>query len=119
MNELHLMQRIKKVLSPDLLKKQYREQNMGNPMFGHCYIATEALFHLLKDTRYAPMRGRDDAGIVHWWLIDKETGKVLDPTSEQYTSKGLTPPYANGKSGGFLTKTPSKRCKEVLHRTTT
>lgn len=112
----HLIGKIKDALSPDLLKKQYREQNIGNPMFGHCYVATEALFHSLNDARYTPMRGRDDAGIVHWWLADKHTGEILDPTAEQYTSKGLTPPYAKGKGGGFLTKEPSQRCLKVLHR---
>lgn len=112
----HLIGKIKDALSPDLLKKQYRQQNIGNPMFGHCYVATEALFHILKDARYVPMRGRDDAGIVHWWLTDKTTGEILDPTSEQYTSKGLTPPYDKGKGGGFLTREPSRRCLTLMQK---
>jgi hypothetical protein len=111
-----LIGKIKDALSPDLLKKQYRQQNIGNPMFGHCYVATEALFHILKDARYVPMRGRDDAGIVHWWLTDKTTGEILDPTSEQYTSKGLTPPYDKGKGGGFLTREPSRRCLTLMQK---
>jgi len=112
----HLVEKVKMGLSPDLLKKRYREQNVGNPMFGHCYIATEALFYLLNDKRYVPTRGRDDAGIVHWWLTDKHTGQILDPTADQYRSKGLEPPYSKGKGGGFLTKEPSQRCVQLLKK---
>lgn len=111
-----LIEKIKRCLSPDLLKKQYRAKNADNPTYGHCYIATEALFYSLNDSRYAPARGRDDSGVVHWWIVDRATGEILDPTAEQYTSQGLTPPYTQGRCGGFLTKTPSQRCKTLLAR---
>jgi hypothetical protein len=115
----NLMSDIRNVLSPDLLKKEYHRENSTNPMFGHCYVATEALYYLLDDSaRYGPARGRDDAGIVHWWLVDLYEQKIWDPTKDQYLSVGKVPPYHNGKRSGFLTNFPSKRCKIVLDRLT-
>jgi hypothetical protein len=112
-----LIAKIQAVLTPDLLKRPYREENAENPMFGHCYVATEALFHLLPDREnYCACRGRDDRGIVHWWLVHKPTGQIYDVTADQYHSKGLVPPYARGKRSGFLTKDPSKRCRMLLGR---
>ena len=59
-------------LTPDLLKPEYRKLNQENRMFGHCYVASEALFHLAggKTSGLKIKRGRDDSGIVHWWLED-------------------------------------------------
>ena len=36
-----LLEQVKSNLTPDLLKPAYRDQNKTNPMYGHCYIATE------------------------------------------------------------------------------
>jgi hypothetical protein len=115
---LSLMKRIQSALSPDLLKKQYVEANKCNPMHGHCYVASEALYHGLGDERagYVPVRGRDDAGIVHWWLKNRETGEILDPTAMQYTSLGMEPPYSRGTPAGFLTRDPSQRARTILER---
>ena len=44
---IELMEKIKSNLTSDLLKKEYREINKKNPFFGHCYVATETLFHFL------------------------------------------------------------------------
>jgi hypothetical protein len=112
-----LMEKIRKVLSPDLLKKPYREENKTNPTFGHCYAASEALYYLLggKDAGYTPMHGRDPQGIVHWWLRGPG-GEILDPTKDQYTSKDQIPPYNVGVGGGFLTKTPSERALAIMDR---
>lgn len=108
---------IQKHLSPDLLKSIYREENKKNPMFGHCYVATEVLYYMLNDfKRYVPARGRDTEGIVHWWLEDKSNGEIIDVTKEQYYSQGKEPPYEKGKRCGFLTNTPSKRAVTVLSR---
>lgn len=113
-----LTQKIRRSLSPDLLKKQYVEQNACNPMYGHCYTATEALYHSLggQDSGYTPMRGKDDDGIVHWWLRNNSTGEIVDLTADQYTSVGKTPPYDRGVGAGFLTREPSKRAQEVMDR---
>lgn len=114
-----LIEKIQKSLTPDLLKKQYRERNATNPMFGHCYVATEAFFHLTKSTfpgRFSIYHGRDDEGIVHWWLHDNQSVKILDITADQYYSLHKTPPYENGRRGSFLTNEPSKRAVIVMEK---
>ena len=42
----NMITKIKSVLTPDLLKPAYRKANKTNPMFGHCYAASEAAFYL-------------------------------------------------------------------------
>lgn len=108
--------KIKQNLTPDLLKKPYREINKNNPMYGHCYVATETLYHLMKnEVTLMPYWGKDEEGITHWWLVSS-TGMIFDPTSEQYTSIGKVPPYRVGRKGAFLTKEPSKRSKVLMER---
>lgn len=110
-----LMKKIQSCLTPDLLKKEYRDENATNPMFGHCYVASEVLYHSIKSYgNYSAACGRDDRGIVHWWIVDNDTGDIYDTTADQYHSKGLTPPYAVGRKTGFLTKEPSKRAQKVI-----
>lgn len=102
-------------LTPDLLKGRWKHQE--HPLDGHCYIATEALYHLLNGERYQPYFASylDKVGkATHWWLVDKKTGEIFDPTKEQYLPQ--QPPYNIGRRGGFLTKKPSKRCKTLLSR---
>jgi len=103
-------------LSKDLLKKQY-QQNHEEHHFttGHCYIASEAVFHTFggKD-KWSAWTGRDHNNGTHWWLKNKETGEIIDPTSQQYTSIGLTPPYQNGRPCAFLTKLPSARAQKLM-----
>tara|TARA_R100000655_G_scaffold109123_1_gene162760 strand:+ start:48 stop:431 length:384 start_codon:yes stop_codon:yes gene_type:complete len=106
---------IKKCLTPDLLKKEYREINKKNPMYGHCYVATETLYHLLKDKNFKPHYGKDEDNITHWWLQDNHKN-IIDVTKEQYTILNKEPPYNNGKRGAFLTLNPSKRSKILMDR---
>lgn len=105
------------VLTPDLLKKEYREANKTNETYGHCYAASEALYHMLggKASGLVSMVGRDSNGVTHWWLRSKD-GRTIDPTATQYTSIGLNPPYEAGKGAGFLTKEPSKRAQTIIDR---
>jgi hypothetical protein len=106
-------------LSPDLLKPSYREENKKNPTFGHCYVASEVLFHLIEADipgRFSPWIGKDDQGINHWWLVDNEDGSIVDPTADQYISQGKIPPYEHGRKFSFLTKNPSRRAKIVMER---
>jgi len=102
-------------LTEDLLKPRYRGSEV--PCYGHCYVATEALWYLLRGCEggWRPKRGQDSTGIVHWWL-ENDKGEILDATAVQYTSQGVEPPYDNGRFGGFLTKEPSKRAKELIRR---
>lgn len=106
---------IQENLTPDLLKPQYRGHH--NKFYGHCYVATEALYHSMggKESGLLIYHGRDDLGIVHWWLEDNE-GNIYDPTSRQYTDEGRVPPYNVKKRGSFLTKQPSKRAVKLMKR---
>jgi hypothetical protein len=108
---------IRTVLTPDLIRPKYRG-HASNPMYGHYYVASEAMFHLLGGwgSPYQAMRGKDETGDVHWWLRDTDDGSIIDVTADQFTSVGKLPPYANGRAGPFLTKQPSKRAQVVLDR---
>lgn len=116
-----IIEAIKSCLSRDLLKVEYVEENKENPMYGHCYIATETLYHMFVDNE--PLRrevlyvyhGKDEFGNTHWWLQDI-FGQIHDVTSEQYTSKGRKPPYKAGRRGYFLTREPSKRSRILIQR---
>ncbi len=119
-----LIRAIQQCLTPDLLKPQYRDGNTRNPRFGHCYHSAEALYHLIRGLNlptkyhaYRPCRGVDDQGIAHWWL-QSERGNILDPTVEQYTSRGANPPYDAGRFRNFMTKQPSKRAMVLISRVT-
>lgn len=114
MTQTELISRIQGALTPDLLKKGY---GGVHPYAGHCYAASEALYHALGGAKssWYPVRARDEKEVTHWWL-ENEQGDILDPTSVQYTSQGLTPPYSFGKRGGFLTRLPSKRANKILQR---
>lgn len=108
------MKRIQAQLSPDLLRRDWGP----HPHAGHCYVASEALWHL-TDCCMLPYRARDDNGIVHWWLQAFRTPlpfAIYDCTAGQYTDFGLTPPYEKGKCGGFLTKQPSKRAQILIKK---
>ena len=113
----YLANQIKSNLSSDLLKPEYKMFNKHNPTFGHCYIASEALFHLAggKASGLSIKRARDASNISHWWLESAE-GQIFDPTSDQYDHFGTKPPYQSGVSTGFLTKNPSKRAKILMDR---
>lgn len=93
-------------LTPDLLKKEFRGGR--HPLSGHCYVASEALYHLLGGK---PMFIRHE-GWPHWW-IRGPNGETWDLTSAQFR----TPvPYGKGVCKGFLTRQPSKRAAEVIRR---
>jgi hypothetical protein len=101
-------------LTDDLLKEEFK--GSGIPTLGHCYIASEAYYHLWgKDEGFFPVRAKDEEGITHWWLENNE-GEIIDLTYTQYLARGIKPPYDKGKRGGFLTKEPSKRSKILMEK---
>tara|TARA_Y100000034_G_scaffold130321_2_gene188542 strand:- start:85057 stop:85452 length:396 start_codon:yes stop_codon:yes gene_type:complete len=116
MNYEELIEAIQSVLTPDLLKKEYRGQDDKHFTYGHCYAACDALYELIgrKESGFTPHCAKDENGITHWWLQRGE--EILDPTKEQYTSDGVSPPYSKGKGKGFLTKEPSKRARKIIKR---
>jgi len=92
------------------------ESGVTDPLYGQCFVGTEALYHLLggKKSGYTPTRGKDADGYTHWWLLNKKTGQILDPTADQYYNRGLEPPYDKGIGGGFPTPTVDKKTGEQL-----
>lgn len=126
-NELELVEKIRSFLSPDLLRGQWKEPNaQGHPMAGHCYVATEALYHLLgganagwqakvlsfaDDITWAPGK------LTHWWLENKD-GRFIDATADQFKT---TPPYNRGRHAAFVTNaalgdSPSARTLKLINR---
>lgn len=97
-----LIKAIQGVLTPDLLKPEYREANEGNPLYGHCYTASEVLFHALGgfSSSWRPVRARDDNGVTHWWLENNE-GERLDPTKGQYELLDADPLMRKVDAPGF------------------
>lgn len=111
-------------LSPDLLSLGWREKNKqsGNPLVGHCYVAAEALFHLLggKEAGWTPYilthqswPEELDRGETHWFLKHR-SGLIADPTAGQIEGGAI--PYKRAMGKGFLTKAPSRRARTVLFR---
>lgn len=106
-----LVRALQESFSEELLKPRYRGHN-GHPHTGHCYAASEALYHLWgKKAGAKPVRLRvgDD---THWWLSHPTLG-VIDPTAAQFP---FPVPYAQGRGGGFLTREPSKRARVLMER---
>lgn len=94
---LECSRRLREVLTPELLSKKYKKENETNPMYGHCYHTTQAMFYLLDTDTLDPMSAIDWRGDTHWWLRDRENGFVVDMTADQYFSLGKEPPHNKGK----------------------
>jgi hypothetical protein len=110
-----MINEIRQVLDPSLLKPVFRKQVEAgaHPMTGHCYVASEALYHMMggKSAGLKPM-SVNMGDCVHWWIQTAE-GEVLDPTADQFDRPV---PYGSGRARGFLTKQPSKRAQVVIDR---
>lgn len=107
-----MVESVQSNLTDDLRKPQYRGNQ--NCLAGHCYVASEALYHMLGGQRsgWVPQTIQHEGG-PHWYLKHKHSGAILDPTAKQFN----TPvPYEKGRGCGFLTKQPSKRTQVVLDR---
>lgn len=103
-------------LTPDLLKPRFRHmvEAGAHPLTGHCYVACEALYHLLggQASDFVPHTVRH-CDKVHWFLQHRHLPTVLDPTAAQFQT---TPSYWTGRGRGFLTRHPSKRARTLLAR---
>jgi len=112
MNEI--IEIIQKSLSSDLLNKKITPIR-NNPLYGHCYVATEALYYLLDDDEkinYTPATIKVN-GITHWFLKHKETGDIIDITKEQFNTNL---DYTNSRNRFFLSPNISKRTLILLNR---
>lgn len=101
--------RITDLLDEGLRKPAYR--NHPNPLRGHCYVVSEAIWHLkYKELGYTPHIVR--VGMeTHWFL--KRGPHIVDLTAGQY---GAEPEYDNSKRQAFMTRKPSKRARELMRR---
>jgi hypothetical protein len=98
-------------LSPDLLTPDWRAR-ATTPLSGHCYVASEAAWHLLGGTKstWRPQVARV-GDITHWWLQGPDG--ILDITAGQFADPF---DYSLGRGCGFLTKQPSKRAQRLMDR---
>lgn len=106
-----LKDKITNALSDDLRKPAY--QGNCNPLTGHCYVASEAYYHMAggRDAGLKPMFIRHE-GEPHWFIRDGE-GQNIDLTAGQFK----TPvPYDQATGKGFLTAGPSARAKTLMDR---
>ena len=115
-----LMEDIKTVLTEDLLTNHWKKiirSKKCHYTTGHCYAASEALYHILGGKRYGykPMYGKTEKGNSHWWIVDEDEN-IIDVTAEQFYFHNTKPPYHNGTGSGFLTKDPSKRAQIIINR---
>ena len=111
-------------LTDNLLKPEWRrlhKRSVGrcHAMAGHCYVASEALYHLLggKAAGLKPMTIKMGPVMriglfTHWYLVTNY-GSILDPTGDQFASPA---PYHLGKGRGFLPRHPSARAQAVIDR---
>lgn len=118
MKRPHIVSKIQAVLSPNLLHPIWKKSELAhkNWLSGHCYTASEVLYHLWgKQRGFTPRRVEVETSmgwVSHWYLQDH--GEVLDPTAEQFGT--LEIPYEEGRPCAFLTSLPSKRAQEVMRR---
>jgi hypothetical protein len=113
-----IIKNVQRHLTPDLLQGRWKEQT--HPLQGYCYVAAEVMWHILGKVDWKPMCAtyNDTKGrATHWWLVNKYTGKIVDPTKEQFLPNN--PPYSIGRGAMFLTQEPSKRAKLVIDKLNT
>lgn len=106
-------------LTPDLLTAEWSalRTEESHPLLGFCYVASEAMYHLMGGATAGWTVFRCDlpGGGTHWWLTDP-TGTAVDLTAEQFP----TPPdYRTGRRTTFLSKQPSKRASRLIARVQT
>lgn len=89
--------KVRSVLTDDLRKNQYK--GSPNLMTGHCYVASEALYHLLGRDGWTSCVMRVRGG-THWFLR-RSDGAILDPTCDQFD---FEVDHTQGKGSGFFDK---------------
>ena len=94
--ELKQYNRVRAELTPELRSKTAQDEAIKHPMYGHCHHASYVLYSLLggKEAGYKLQKAFDENNVLHYWLLSPN-GEVIDPTHEQYTDFGNTPPYEN------------------------
>ena len=120
----NIVKKIQSVLTPDLLKGRWK-QEFENPMAGHCYASTEALYWLLggPNSDWIPYVLNNKTfseglkeGETHWFLKNKLTNDIIDITKKQFYNLNI--PYDKGVPNGMMNYPygGSKRAKEIINR---
>lgn len=95
-DDLELVSRlIRDNLTSDFCPPKYREKNLGNPLFGHCYHSTQAMYYFFQDANLKVMSAPCEVADHHWWLQDGDT--IIDVTGDQYELLSVNAPYEKGK----------------------
>ena len=95
---------IRHSLTDDLLRPGYT---------GHCYVASEAYYHIVgKEDGYRPYQ-MEVSGVSHWWL--RRGSEIIDITAGQF-DHGVNYWHESARCRGFLTKEPSKRARMLIDR---
>lgn len=109
-----LIIKIQENLTPDFLSPKYKKRltKESHPFFGHCYVATEAMYYLYGiKMGYKPNVMRIDDNTTHWFL--KKNNEIIDITKDQFD---FELDYSLGRGCGFLTPLPSKRTKDLINK---
>jgi hypothetical protein len=118
-----LIRKIQSVLTPDLLKGMWAKE-FENPLAGHCYAATEALYWMLGGpesdwktyvlSHLSWPEGLDE-GETHWFMRNSK-GEILDPTAGQFEGQEIA--YDKGRYNSMMNypKGGSKRAREIMRR---
>jgi len=109
-----LSQMIRDKLNVKYLSSIYKEANKTNPLFGHCYHSTQALYFFFNCDILKPFSGKDSLGNTHWWLQDDEA--IIDVTAAQYDKIDCDPPYEVGKPSKWYgwKNRPHKRTMKLM-----
>ncbi|MCA9718079.1 MAG: hypothetical protein KC468_25635, partial [Myxococcales bacterium] len=109
---LRIARAVRDSLTPDLRHKGTRASEDDGDT-GFCYVASEAIWHMLggAESAYQPHRIVHERR-SHWYLMNP-SGSVIDVTVGQFRR---CPPHESGARRAFLHPTPSKRAKLVLTR---
>ena len=106
---------IKNNLQLKFVPPKFRENNLSNPMFGHCYHVTQALYYFFKDANLKVMSAKcEGPAESHWWLQDGDT--IIDATAEQYDIFDFNPPYDKGKESVWYAwkKRPNRKSQDLM-----
>jgi hypothetical protein len=111
-----LVKKLQRCLSLDLRHPDYpvTDDELFGATYGHCYIATEAVYHLWgRKAGYVPYVLKHKYG-THWRLVNEATGEIIDPTLPQLGGEAFA--YHLGHRQAFLTSKPSARARELMRR---
>lgn len=106
-----LTDKTRNALSDDLRRAPWK--GSANPFAGHCYVASEAMFHILggRAAGITPIHMKHEAQ-PHWALRFSD-GSIVDPTADQFATR---PNYLMARNATFLTVAPSQRAVTLIAR---